>query len=260
MILHAEAILIGAGAGMSVDSGIPAYRLYDKKRAGSSTTLAPLRPILFGLHPEEAWGAAGARLDLFRASLPHHGYELLLSWSRDAAAGAFVLTSNVDGQFAKTGFSPDQIIEGHGSMHHLQCHEPCHDDVWSAADLTVELDAETGNARPPLPACPRCGGPARPNVFMFGDHRFLPTRTKEQQRRFDRWQEAIRGRRLVVIECGAGTAVPTIRHMCEKLAQERGAPLIRINSSEPQGPEGTISLAMGAREALEAVGASFPPS
>jgi NAD-dependent SIR2 family protein deacetylase len=99
--------------------------------------------------------------------------------------------------------------------------------------------------RPPLPACPYCGGLARPNVLMFNDGRWLDGRTEAQYGRFEAW--AARPRRLLVIELGAGTDVPSVRRMCEA----RGAPLIRINPREPQVPRaGDVGIATGALDGL----------
>ena len=64
-----------------------------------------------------------------------------------------------------------------------------------------------------------------------------------------RWLDEIDVATLTVIECGAGSAIPTVRYFSENL-QQKGATLIRINLRESQGPRGTIELAMGAREAL----------
>jgi hypothetical protein len=57
---------------------------------------------------------------------------------------------------------------------------------------------------------------------------------------------------LVIVEIGAGTAIPTVRWEGEDLLEE-GATLIRINPRESQGPAGTISLPMGGLAALEAI-------
>jgi hypothetical protein len=56
--------------------------------------------------------------------------------------GAFVFTSNVDGQFQKAGFAEDRVSECHGSIHHLQCLDGCHDGIWPADDFDPELDEE----------------------------------------------------------------------------------------------------------------------
>jgi len=54
---------------------------------------------------------------------------------------------------------------------------------------------------------------------------------------------------LIVVECGAGTAIPTVRDFGERL-QARGAKLVRINVRESVGPSGTLAIDLGAREAL----------
>jgi NAD-dependent SIR2 family protein deacetylase len=253
-IASADALLVGAGAGMSVDAGIPAYRLNAATRAGSpQALLGALNPMLFTSAPELAWGRAGRQLSLFRETRPHHGYELVHAWSRRAPCGAFVVTSNVDGMFHRAGFPADRILEGHGSLHYLQCTKPCGPEVWSADGWAPELADESEYAAPPLPACPRCGGAARPNIFMFGDQYFSESRAQVQGAALEAWLESVRGRRVAVLECGAGTAVPTIRRKCEAYAHELGAPLIRINPLEPESPADAITLPLGALDALERI-------
>jgi len=57
----------------------------------------------------------------------------------------------------------------------------------------------------------------------------------------------------VVVECGAGTAIPTVRLACQDIARRYDATLIRINPREPEVPEDQISLPMGAYDALGAL-------
>jgi hypothetical protein len=106
-----------------------------------------------------------------------------------------------------------------------------------------------------LPRC-RCGALARPNILMFGDRGWDSRRSDAQAARLEDWLE--KAERLVVVECGAGTAIPTVRRFGETLAAERGARLIRLNAREPEVPDGQIGLAMGARAALEAIAARMP--
>jgi NAD-dependent SIR2 family protein deacetylase len=114
----------------------------------------------------------------------------------------------------------------------------------------VSVDEETFRARPPLPTCPDCGAVARPNILMFGDGGWLPQRTSGQLRALDRWLHSVSGRPAVVVELGAGRAVPTVRHQCESAARRLDAPLVRINPREPEGPPGTLGLPEGALSAL----------
>jgi NAD-dependent SIR2 family protein deacetylase len=175
--------------------------------------------------------------------------------------GVFVFTSNVDGQFQRAGFPPDRIVECHGSIHHLQCTVPCHDDIWSAEAHTVEVDGTTCRAGSDLPLCPRCGRVARPNVLMFGDFSWVPGRTSDQEERFGSWLGGVAGSRLVVVEVGAGTGVPTVRLTSERMVSRLGATLVRVNPREPHVPRDQVSLPCGARTALEAVDAALhdPP-
>ena len=57
----------------------------------------------------------------------------------------------------------------------------------------------------------------------------------------------------MVVECGAGTAIPTVRSQCEQVAGRWSAPLVRINVREPAVPRGHIGLALGALAALRAI-------
>jgi NAD-dependent SIR2 family protein deacetylase len=166
--------------------------------------------------------------------------------------GAFVFTSNVDGQFQKAGFPEDRVLEVHGSIHHVQCLGAC-PDIQPAAPYSVEVDPETFRARPPLPTCAACGSLLRPNILMFGDWSWDETRAGEQQQRLHRWLEAVRGGKLAIIECGAGTAIPSVRRFCEYTAADQGGTLIRINVREPQVPPGGISLPLKGLEALRGI-------
>jgi hypothetical protein len=88
-------------------------------------------------------------------------------------------------------------------------------------------------------------------------------RPSKQLESFEAWLRSIQGQRLAVVECGAGTAVPTIRAKCEELASARGGTLIRINLSEPQGEEGIVRIPLPAAVALQrieaVIHASLPP-
>lgn len=77
--------------------------------------------------------------------------------------------------------------------------------------------------------------------------------TDTQERRFAAFLSDVGGDEVVVVEMGAGTALPTIRRIGEHVASRHGARLVRINPREAQGPPGTIVPAAGALEALEAI-------
>ena len=253
-ILAADALLIGAGAGMGVDSGLPDFRgpegfwrAYPAFRGRRFEEMS--NPVWFRRDPEQAWGFFGHRLHLYRAMAPHAGFEILRRWGECRSQGYFVFTSNVDGHFHRAGFPPERILECHGSIHFLQCATGCTDTIWSAEDTTLTVDENTIRARPPLPPCIRCGRLARPNVLMFDDGGWIPDRSEEQQRRYYNWLGQLVGKRLTVVEFGAGTGVPTVRRECER----RGGQLIRVNPQDTAAPLGSIALPMGALQAIQAV-------
>ncbi len=259
-IAAADALIITAGAGMGVDSGLPdfrgdqgfwkAYPMYERLGLSFIDAANPRhleRDPLFG------WGFYGHRTNLYRQTEPHSGFSLLLDWIASYELNSFVVTSNVDGQFQKAGFSADHLLEVHGSIHHLQCLSPCCHDIWqNKAEFTID-HASMRAAR--APACPACGGVARPNILMFGDFSWLSDRTAAQEEAFRQFMEQFREKKLVVIEMGAGSAIPTIRHLSESLGSQQGVDVIRINPREPQIGVGHFSFRVGALEGLERLAA-----
>ena len=262
LVAGADALLYCAGAGMGVDSGLPDFRgpegfwrAYPPYRRLGLAFEELADPVHFADDPELAWGFYGHRLELYRRTVPHRGFDVLLRWA--AARDARVFTSNVDGQFQRAGFAPSATTECHGSIHHLQCLAGCSPDIWPAGGVTIDLDLATMRARPPLPACPRCGAVARPNILMFGDRDWRPARTEAQAAAHVDWLRGLRGggARLVVLEVGAGTGVPTVRRHAELAAAATGA-LIRINPREAGLRHGRgVELPLPAAEALGAIDA-----
>lgn len=258
-VRSAGALVIGAGAGMGVDSGLPDFRgtqgfwrAYPVYQELGLDFASMANPRWFERDPTFAWGFYGHRLALYRETVPHRGFALLKAWGARMKHGAFVFTSNVDGQFQKAGFADDRIVEIHGSIHHVQCTAGC-SGIAPADPHHVEVDKETLRAREPLPACARCGGLLRPNILMFGDWDWDSSRTEAQEEQLQSWLGALGDAEVVVVECGAGTAIPSVRSSCERLARGGRATLLRINVREPETPSDGIGLAMGAAEALSEI-------
>lgn len=266
-VTHARALVVTGGAGMGVDSGLPDFRGNEgfwrayppfAKLGLSFVDLA--NPRWFSTDPELAWGFYGHRLNLYRETIPHPGFAVLRRWAERAPLGAFVFTSNVDGQFQRAGFAEDRVVECHGSIHHVQCARSCGAPAESADRLRVDVDPATFRARAPLPTCSRCGGVLRPAILMFGDDGWDDTRTRLQESRLEDWLSTLARARVgevVVVECGAGTHVPTVRMFSERVARALSGTLIRINAREPEVPDDAahIGIAMPARAALEGIAA-----
>ena len=126
LIADADALIIAAGAGMGVDSGLPDFRgnkgfwSADPALAKANLNFAEFASFLTFEHdPSLAWSFYGHRLDLYCRTIPHVRFKLLRKWGESMLFGARVFTSNVDGQFKKAGFAEDQIHECHCSIHEV---------------------------------------------------------------------------------------------------------------------------------------------
>jgi NAD-dependent SIR2 family protein deacetylase len=261
ILTKTRTLIIAAGAGMGVDSGLPDFRgpegfwrAYPMYRRLGIDFIDAANPDHFEQDPAFGWGFYGHRTLMYRQTEPHRGFALLRDWTERYGWQNFVVTSNVDGQFQKAGFAEDQILEVHGSIRHLQCTVPCSRHIW-AEDLDISIDYDTMRALR-IPRCPHCGAVARPNILMFGDYAWLGERSAAQQRRFDRFL-ANAADPLVVIEMGAGIAIPTIRHLSERLVRRPGRRLIRINPREMKVPPGHCSLPLRALEGLLQIEEAF---
>ena len=237
-VKESDGILITAGAGMGVDSGLPDFRggqgLWEQYPGLGDQELSFIdiaNPDMFLEDPRLAWGFYGHRLDLYRKTIPHDGFHILKKWAKDKEYGAFVFTSNVDGQFQKAGFDPRTIYECHGSIHQMQCFNDC-GIVWEATEFIPEIDDEQCRLISELPACPVCRELARPNILMFGDPYWQGDVYRKQWVRYQKWLLNIEN--PVVIELGAGSFIPSARMESERRANGR---LIRINPREAEIPD-----------------------
>jgi NAD-dependent SIR2 family protein deacetylase len=256
LIRAADALVVTAGAGMGVDSGLPDFRgnqgfwrAYPALARARLEFAEIANPRHFEADPALAWGFYGHRLALYRKTIPHAGFALLKRWMDDRPQGGFVFTSNVDGQFQRAGFDAGRIVEIHGSIHHLQCRHGCRGAIWPANGFEPAVDEDACRLLGEPPHCPHCAAVARPNILMFGDGGWLHGRTQAQADRLQRWLRGVAN--PVVIEVGAGIHIPTVRYFSE----DQNGTLIRINPTEPDLPAGKrgASMACGGLAGLRAI-------
>lgn len=214
-IRSADGVIILAGAGMGVDSGIPDFR-------GSSGLWTAEKENFIKYasanawvdHPLDTWNFYITRLINYSRNEPHSGYYDL----QRIHPHTFVITSNVDGHFARSGWDRDRIYEIHGNLEWIQCSKHCCTDLQPMPHFEAPLTSLDD-----APHCPHCGAVSRPAVLMFNDGYYVATLNMKQELRYVSW-EADRTN-LVGIEIGAGTAVPSIRMMGESYTKM----LVRIN-------------------------------
>ena len=260
LIDAADAIVIAAGAGMGVDSGLPDFRgnagfwrAYPALALDGIGFEQAASASAFRRDPARSWGFYGHRLELYRRVARHSGFALLQRWAQNKPFGASVFTSNVDGQFQRAGLGADRIHECHGSIHQLQCLDDCSGAIWQAGGFLPDVDEVHCRLRGGLPQCPDCGAIARPNILMFDDWHWAEQRARAQRAKQASWLAQVR--RPVVIEIGAGTAIPTVRHFSRRVVEQHGGPLIRINARDAAVERAQdVGLEAGALAALTLIG------
>ena len=124
--------------------------------------------------------------------------------------------------------------------------------MWPADYFVPELDEARCLLLNATPRCPRCGAIARPNILMFSDSAWVDGRSEAQQRGLRRRLDGVQGL-VVVVEIGAGTAVPSVRHFSQAYTR-RGARLVRINVREPAVADARdVGIAAPALATLQAI-------
>jgi hypothetical protein len=118
-LAEADAIVVAAGAGMGVDSGLARLQGQRRLLEGVPRTCGKSRMDFTcianpGSLPSPpgtlAWGFYGHRLKLYRGIRPHAGFDILKTFGETKPNGWAVFTSNVDGQFQKAGLSMDPCM------------------------------------------------------------------------------------------------------------------------------------------------------
>ncbi|MDU6055558.1 MAG: NAD-dependent deacetylase, partial [Acinetobacter junii] len=124
----------------------------------------------------------------------------------------------------------------------------CTAEIWSGDDISPEIDHLNCQWLDDLPHCKHCGGLARPNILMFDDYEWIAQRQTQQRNRLESFINQYK--QPLVIEIGAGTAIPTVRYFSERFAPS----LIRINPRDYALPKtGGIALAMNAAHGIQII-------
>lgn len=192
-----------------------------------------------GKHDTANFGYAfwAYRYESYTSAAPHQGYTIAKQWSSlPNVQASFSFTSNIDGHWIKSGWPESAVYECHGAIDYMQCVQNCSERIWPTnGALNVKVDPATNCALDPLPRCPDCHELARPNVLMFGDWGYIGNRQAEQRENYSQFRERLEKSKgkLLIIELGAGTAVPTVRFESERCCCDARwqADFLRINPS-----------------------------
>lgn len=275
-INNSEAILVIAGAGMSVDSGIFTYRgtngIWNKsikigKDLYGYDEISSLD--MWKKYPELAWGFKSNFYNMMKEHEPHLGYYNLLKFLKENLKNNyFICTSNIDNYFERSGFDVNKIYEVHGTMKYLQCmNKKCstrNGVIPLSNEYLPEFNEETFIASN-LPKCPNCKNILRPNVSMFGDDEFYGKPYEYARNRMSKWLDDVNknNQRLVILEIGCGINPHSLRMNNGKMMSgEWKLPKIKnLQCSIRLNPEDeninkndeTIHVNMGAKKGLRLI-------
>jgi len=258
---QAEGILIGAGAGLSAAAGLT----YDGERFERyfgdfirkygvedmySATFYP-----YGTQ-EEMWAYWARHIAVNRwdvQALPLYQKLFQLVKGKDY----FVLTTNVDAQFEKAGFSKERLFAVQGDYGFLQCAQGCHEKLYENEGMVHEMVKQTTCLKIPtelVPHCPVCGGNMA--VHVRKDPYFVEDEAwRQSHARYGNYLKRALDKKTVLLELGVGYNTPgIIRFPFERIAyQSADTMLIRINKGNPEGARENAHCTVPFTEAMESV-------
>lgn len=212
----ADAVLIGAGAGLSAAAGlIMIGPRFTENFADFIAKYGFTDLYSAGFHQfdslEEKWAFWSRHFMLDRyGDIPNATYDVLKNLVADK--DYFIITTNVDHCFQRTGFDKTRLFYTQGDFGLFQCSVPCCKKTYDNEAIVRRMAAEQKNMRIPsalVPRCPVCGAPMTQNM------RFDDTFVEDEGwcRAMNRYQEFIRQHRdtnLLLLELGVGGNTPGI--------------------------------------------------
>ncbi|MBR6653280.1 MAG: Sir2 silent information regulator family NAD-dependent deacetylase [Oscillospiraceae bacterium] len=170
-IKSADAIIIGAGAGLSTSAGFTYSGERFKAHFADFEEKFGFHDMYSGgFYPyteaEEMWAFWSRNIYVNRymdAPKPVYDNLLKLVDGKDY----FVITTNVDHCFQKAGFDKERLLYTQGDYGLLQCSVPCHNATYDNEELIRRMIAEQKDMRVPtelIPRCPHCGSPMTQNL------------------------------------------------------------------------------------------------
>lgn len=215
-ILNSDAIVVGAGAGLSTSAGftysgerfqryfsdfIEKYGFSDMYTAGFYSFATE----------EEKWAYWSRHIYYNRyVPAPKPVYENLLKLLKDK--DYFVITTNVDHQFQKAGFDKQRLFYTQGDYGLFQCSKPCHQKTYDNEKLIIRMIAEQKNMRIPsslVPRCPICG--RKMDVNLRSDETFVEDDGwHAASKRYEDFINKHQDDKVLYLDLGCGSNTPII--------------------------------------------------
>lgn len=241
----AQAVVIGAGAGLSTAAGFT-YRGkrfehyfadFIRQYGFSDMYTGGFYPFA---SPEEHWAYWSRYIWINRyMDAPKPVYRQLLRLVQNT--DYFVITTNVDHCFQKTGFDKMRFFYTQGDYGLWQCSLPCHQKTYdNYAAVRRMLDEQTERKIPSelIPRCPVCGAPMSMN--LRSDDTFVEDEGwHNAAERYAAFIGRHKHTRVLYLELGVGANTPgIIKYPFRKLtAQNPQAVYACVNRGEAFSPQ-----------------------
>ena len=213
---QADAVVIGAGAGLSTAAGFTYGGERFKRYFSDFETKYGFHDMYSGgFYPfptrEEYWAYWSRFIMINRyrdAPKPVYGDLLRLVREKDY----FVLTTNVDHCFQKAGFDKKRLFYTQGDYGLWQCSGPCRSETYDNEAAVRAMRESESNMHVPtalLPVCPHCGRPLTMN--LRADDKFVED--EGWHRAAERYADFLRtrgGQHILLLELGVGYNTPVI--------------------------------------------------
>ena len=212
----ADAVVIGAGAGLSAAAGFTYSGERFEKYFSDFAAKYGIQDMYSGgfypfATPEEHWAYWSRYIFINRyQDTPKPVYENLLKLVADK--NYFVITTNVDHCFQKAGFDKKRLFYTQGDYGLFQCSEPCCQETFDNEDVIREMAEQQKDMKIPtelLPVCPHCGKPLTMN--LRSDDKFVED--EGWHRAAERYEDFLRtraGQKILFLELGVGYNTPVI--------------------------------------------------
>ena len=213
---QADAVVIGAGAGLSASAGLTYTGERFEKYFGDFIARYGFGDMYSGgfrsfATLEEHWAYWSRYIYINRyMDAPKPVYDALLQLVR--GKDYFVLTTNVDHCFQKAGFEKRRLFYTQGDYGLWQCSRPCHNKTYDNEQAVRQMVRDQRDMRIPselIPHCPVCGAPMTMNLRT--DMTFVEDEGwHEAARRYEDFLKRHQGLRVLFWELGVGGNTPVI--------------------------------------------------
>lgn len=236
IIENADAIVIGAGAGLSTSAGINYGKEGFKenfKELVEKYNMTDMYTSSFYTFDteEEKWSYLAKHINYLYNVEAKQVYINLYKLVRDKKY--FVITTNVDGQFLKASFKKTKVFEVQGSLSKIQCSVACHNKLYNDLDMVKNMLNFDEDCKIPsnlVPKCPVCKGKMEVNLrkdsYFVEDENFYNLKLE-----YEKFINANKEKNMVLLELGVGFNTPSIiRFPFESMSfKYDNTVLIRVN-------------------------------